>query len=260
MKLDQVEVSRALLSARWQAPRTAQALAVTSDGLCWFWSCGSPGRAARSVGTWCAALGPDLIREVGAVRGSLTTITPDDGSHGPLAGPPGVILSADGVRHRVRLGTDSAATLLAPLVAARQACLEQPRSVVDWRVRLLAVPGGRPVVAYAVTGLGSEPVCFHLDGQAMAITSSTGGSRDIDSPRMGFVNDQAELLDGLYATAQLAAGQTAVLSVPLPEGDGGTPAFASATGSVRLLGPLGAPTAAEGPFVDFEMVAALEQT
>ena len=231
-----LELGAAATSILWRTPGMHQALAVHGDDV-WLWTFASPEpRWADVAGTFRVA--------APAEAAALAALTVDD-EPGDLP----LQLTVAGRTARVAAGSElgrRVGAVVGPLLDRLRAA---PVSAVSLTAAVVTPPGGLPaMLGLALDALGPEPAVLGLDAGGVRL-GADGAWQPVPAPRMGLVDADGTLLDGLYAAATVPAGGSGAWVLPgVAVGDAQRVRIG---GTVRVAGPV--PPAA----VAFEATAAL---
>jgi hypothetical protein len=240
-----LDLSGATCSVLWQGPGLHQALALY-DGQAWFWTFASPepGLAAL-VGTFQGELEDGELDALLALAGRAATAPAEPEQ--PTAGL-NVVLGHGSGTVVVPAGSDLAADIDAAVGPVRLRALRSPVEVVSVRAGLVQPPVGAAILGLTFTSPGRAAAVVRLDGGSLRLVDGEGW-RELAAPRMGLVDGEGHLLDGLYQPATLPAGGLGAWV--LPGVDVGTAERVLVRGQIQVAGP------PPHPAVGFEISAEL---
>jgi hypothetical protein len=226
-----LELGAVSLAIVWQAPGTHQALALHGDDV-WFWTFASP------EPRWADVAGTFRIPATPSERRALAALTAVGDSSEGLA----LQLTVGGRTTRVAAGSElgrRVGAIIGPLLDRLRTA---PVSAVAVSAAVVTPPGGLPaMLGLTVDSIGPEPAVLALDGDAVRLGAPAGAWRSVPAPRMGLVDGDGTLLDGLYAAATVPAGGRGAWVLPGVDADGVHEVRAQCVrigGTIRVVGPV----------------------
>lgn len=232
-----LELGAAATSIVWRTPGAHQALAVHGDDV-WFWTFASP------EPRWADVAGTFRVAAPSEAAALAALVVDDEPGDLPLE------LTVSGRTARVAAGSElgrRVGAVVGPLLDRLRAA---PVSAVSVTAAVVTPPGGLPaMLGLTIDALGPEPAVLGLDADGVRLGADDGAWQPVPAPRMGLVDADGALLDGLYAAATVPAGGRGAWVLPgVPVGEAQR---ARIGGTIRVAGPV--PPAA----VEFEATAAL---
>ena len=221
-----LELGAASLAVVWRSPGTHQALALHGDDV-WFWTFASPEpRWADVAGTFRIEATPDE-------RAALAALQLGDDEPGGLA----LQLTVEGRTAQVGAGSALGLRIGAAVTPLFDRLRAAPVSAVAVSAAVVTPPGGLPpMLGLTVDSLGAQPAVLGLDAGAVRLDASEGAWQPVPAPRMGLVDGDGTLLDGLYAPATVPPGVRAAWV--LPGVSGGDARQVRIGGTIRVAGPV----------------------
>jgi hypothetical protein len=239
------DVRTAVLSVTWRSVGTHQVLAVFDDRTAWFWAMATIGPGADVVGSFRAEV-PD--ESWSAVTALGTTVAADDSAGtDPRPGGLAIILTAGPVTRRVPLGTAEAAEVGSTVLPLVELARTTPVAAVRFGTHVVTAPTGQLLAGFTATSIGAQPVSLRLDRSAFGLALSDGDRIELPDPRVGLVDVDGSLLDGLYQPATIRPGRHGATSILLPTPPPEGPVAGTVRGWLTLAGPW-----AVAPTLDFE--------
>ena len=230
-----LDLSGATFSVTWRASGTHQALALMADDV-WFWSFVAPSPP------WSGSVGSFRCESTERERAALLDIAnrlggePARPEEHPGTGHLGLLLAAGAHRAWVDAGSDLASGVqraTAPLLAGER---PRPVSAVRLRADVMTFPGLPPLLGLGFDSIGTEPSTVRLDADHIVLVGPDGDWRTVPRPRMGLVDGDGALLDGLYQAATVPAGEVGVWT--LAEADATGVRRVVVSGTIDAAGPV----------------------
>ncbi len=229
-----------------EMPRVEESGAVFDDGTVWLWIGVGAGSARRDVAGVFRLDGADVAR----ASELAATIVPDADPLPP--GHLGLSVTAGAESVVVDIASPGAlwkATLAEHVSSLADAAANEPLAAVRVEAVVTRFPPELKMasrLAYRLVGLGSQPSRVRVDlaqlwAHWLTASGDVLGRVALDDPGMGFVDDEARLVDGVHSVAVIEPDQIVALAAVLPEPPAGASAVtARLTGTFTRIDPGGA--------------------
>ena len=230
-----IDLSGATLTVTWRSIGTHQILAVYPDRTVWYWAMATIGPRSADVGSYATEAS---ARQYGALEQVVAQL--GNATDRPSPHDLGLAVTFGQRAAWVRDGTDQAGAIAAAVRPLVESALSKPVAVARFAAQVVRAPTGDRVAGFTFASLGREPVQLRFEAESFELTSPSGERLALPVPRMGLVDSNGALLDGLYQTATVPAGGQGACTVVLPGPDdqaAAPPARAAIRGLVLLVGP-----------------------
>jgi hypothetical protein len=245
------DVSTAVLGVQWQAPGLHRVLAIYEAEI-WVWALTDTAAPwAPLAGSFRTSPRSSELTDIRALGERV--IAEPEVSPGQLA----LQMTAGAVVRNVAAASPLAAEIGHAVGPLLQRALDAPVSAIRLTGHVLTAPDGSSHLGLAFGSIGTDPATVLLAAERVAVGDDTGNWREVPPPRMGLVDAEANLLDGLYHPAVIPAGGRGVWAVSQPYEELSDQWISRVRGSIVLRGPWQAEVALQEPF---EVTAPLART